>query len=425
MATRCCCWGREAVARGYTVQFTTAMELLGALVKVQQQGTLEVRLAQYAKPELLINRCAEGGAYGGMGYLPLEPQAGHLFFQLISRRYRRGSVLISSNRPVQEWDEVYCFGEGFAYGDEVVAAAILNRLMHHSHVVKICGDSYRLREKRRAGLRRNSPTGINDGRKPTQPATETMSKKRYRQHSQGGTTPTTKPQTSRGVTQFSVSKRQPDCRRTGCADPSGCPAHAATFFQILQEQGADFLLTVIDAVFSIGAANQKTLHRQIRSQFQGKRRIPFLATDHEVSHGRDITWTLRVKQAPEHIRSAWIGTSWIVEVVTEGTRDGQPFRATLLFLTSLRSTPKALLRLVRNRWSIENSWHWARDTQLKEDAHRYRGNGAGAMASLRTAALNLLRLDGVQSIRSGLQAVSHDITALLAMERRQPEVKTC
>ena len=167
------------------------------------------------------------------------------------------------------------------------------------------------------------------------------------------------------------------------------------------------------------------MHRQIRSQFQGKRRIPFLATDHEVSHGRDITWTLRAKEAPEHIRSALIGTSWIVEVFTEGTRDGHPFRATLLLLTSLRSTPKALLRLARDRWSIENFWHWARDTQLKEDAHRHRGNGAGAMASLRTAALNLLRLDGFQSIRSGLQAVCHVITALLAMARRQPEVKTC
>ena len=122
---------------------------------------------------------------------------------------------------------------------------------------------------------------------------------------------------------------------------------------------------------------------------------------------------------------ALIGTSWIVEVFTEGTRDGQPFRATLLLLTSLRSTPKALLRLVRDRWSIENSWHWARDTQLTEDAHRYRGNGAGAMTSLRTAALVLLRLDGFQSFRSGLQAVCHDITALLAMAGRQPEVNTC
>jgi predicted transposase YbfD/YdcC len=171
-------------------------------------------------------------------------------------------------------------------------------------------------------------------------------------------------------------------------------------------------------------ANQKTLHRQIRSQFQGTRKIPFVATDHEVGHGREITWTLRAKEAPEHIRSAWSGTSWIVEVVTEGRRDGQPFRATHLFLTSLRTTPEALLRLVRDRWSLEG-WHWIRDTQLHEDAHRYRGNGAGALASLRTAALNLLRLDGFQSIRSGLQAVCHDITALLALARRQPEAKPC
>ena len=166
-------------------------------------------------------------------------------------------------------------------------------------------------------------------------------------------------------------------------------------------------------------ANQKTLHRQIRSQFQGKRHIPFVATDHEINHGRDITWTLRAKQAPEHIRETWSGTSWIVEVHTTGSRDGKPSQATHLFLTSLRTTPEALLQLVRERWSIE-SWHWIRDTQLHEDAHRYRGNGAGTMATLRTAALNLLRLAGFQSIRTGMQAVMHDITALLAMAMRQP-----
>jgi DNA replication protein DnaC len=152
--------GREAVARGYTVQFTTAMELLGSLVKGQQQGTLEVRLAQYSKPKLLI--------IDELGYLPLEPQAGHLFFQLISRRYEHGSVLISSNRPVEEWDEVF--------GDQVVAAAILDRLLHHSHVVTIRGDSYRLREKRRSGLFRpqaggSSSSGIG-GVPPPTPAKE-------------------------------------------------------------------------------------------------------------------------------------------------------------------------------------------------------------------------------------------------------------
>ena len=152
--------GREAVARGYTVQFTTAMELLGSLVKGQQQGMLEVRLAQYSKPKLLI--------IDELGYLPLEPQAGHLFFQLISRRYEQGSVLISSNRPVEEWDEVF--------GDQVVAAAILDRLLHHSHVVTIRGDSYRLREKRRSGLFRpqaggSSSSGIG-GVPPPTPAKE-------------------------------------------------------------------------------------------------------------------------------------------------------------------------------------------------------------------------------------------------------------
>jgi hypothetical protein len=74
---------------------------------------------------------------------------------------------------------------------------------------------------------------------------------------------------------------------------------------------------------------------------------------------------------------------------------------------------------VRDRWSIEGL-HWIRDTQLQEDSHRYQGNGAGAMATLRTAALNLLRLAGFQSIRTGLQTVMHDITAMMAMVRRQP-----
>jgi len=109
-------------------------------------------------------------------------------------------------------------------------------------------------------------------------------------------------------------------------------------------------------------------------------------------------------------------------VIATGTRDGKPFKATHQFITSLRTTPDALLRLVRERWSIE-SWHWIRDTQLREDAHHYRGNGAGVMATLRTAAMNLLRLAGFSSIREGLQAVMHDIKALLAMARRQPELK--
>jgi DNA replication protein DnaC len=76
--------------------------------------------------------------------MPMEPNAAYLFFQLISRCYQRGIVLLSSNRPVMEWGEVF--------GDQVVATAILDRLLRHSHVVTIRGDSYRLREKRRSCL---------------------------------------------------------------------------------------------------------------------------------------------------------------------------------------------------------------------------------------------------------------------------------
>jgi predicted transposase YbfD/YdcC len=104
-------------------------------------------------------------------------------------------------------------------------------------------------------------------------------------------------------------------------------------------------------------------------------------------------------------------------------RNEKPFQQRHHFLSSLRTTPEALLKLVRDRWSIE-SWHWIRDTQLHEDAHRYRGNGAGVLASLRTAALNLLRLGGCHSIRSGIQAVTQDIGQLLAMARRQPTVES-
>ena len=128
--------GREAVSKGYTVQYVSAMELISTLARAHNQTALESRLSQYGKSKLLI--------IDELGYLPLEPDAAHLFFQLISRRYERGSVLITSNRPVMEWGEVF--------GDQVVATAILDRLLHHSHVLTIRGDSYRLREKRRSGL---------------------------------------------------------------------------------------------------------------------------------------------------------------------------------------------------------------------------------------------------------------------------------
>jgi hypothetical protein len=79
-----------------------------------------------------------------LGYLPFEPNAAHLFFQLVGRRYEKGAILLTSNRSVGEW--------GAVFGDPVVATAILDRLLHHSHVITIRGDSYRLKEKPRSGL---------------------------------------------------------------------------------------------------------------------------------------------------------------------------------------------------------------------------------------------------------------------------------
>ncbi len=128
--------GRAAIREGYSVLFTTAPALVGGLSKAHAEGRLEERLSFYSKPKLLI--------VDELGYLPFDPNAAHLFFQLVSRRYERGSLLLTSNRSVGEW--------GTVFGDPVVATAILDRLLHHSQVVTIRGDSYRLREKRRAGL---------------------------------------------------------------------------------------------------------------------------------------------------------------------------------------------------------------------------------------------------------------------------------
>lgn len=128
--------GRAAIIAGYTVLFTSATTLIAQLVKAHTQGVLDEKLLHFSKPKLLI--------IDELGYLPIEPDAAHVLFQLVSRRYERGSILLTSNRAVSEWGDVF--------GDPVVATAILDRLLHHSHVITIRGESYRLKEKRRAGL---------------------------------------------------------------------------------------------------------------------------------------------------------------------------------------------------------------------------------------------------------------------------------
>jgi len=128
--------GRKLVELGHTVRFTTATALLSLLGKAESEGSLAEKLGEFAKPRLLI--------IDELGYLPFERRSAHLFFQLVNRRYERGSLLVTTNQRVSEW--------GTLFGDEVLATAILDRLLHHSHTLMITGESYRLREKRKTGL---------------------------------------------------------------------------------------------------------------------------------------------------------------------------------------------------------------------------------------------------------------------------------
>lgn len=128
--------GRAVVEAGHSVLFVTATSLLATLAKAQQEGKLADQISFYAKPKLLV--------VDELGYLPLEKHTANLFFQLVSRRYERGSMLITTNQTITQW--------GHVFGDEMIASAVLDRVLHHSHVLVIQGDSFRLKQKKRAGL---------------------------------------------------------------------------------------------------------------------------------------------------------------------------------------------------------------------------------------------------------------------------------
>jgi predicted transposase YbfD/YdcC len=154
----------------------------------------------------------------------------------------------------------------------------------------------------------------------------------------------------------------------------------------------------------------------IRDRLTYGRRIPWRTSKREIKRGRDITWDLRAMPAPEWVMEQWPGSVTIIAVRSHGTREGKPQDETRYYVTSLRTGAKGLLRSIRQRWSIENSWHWVRDVPLREDAHRYReDNGVQILATLRSLAINALRLDGIWSITEGIAALAHDIKGLLRL----------
>jgi len=128
--------GMKAVEAGFGAYFVTADRLLQDLEQAYHERRLERRMRVYLSPKLLI--------VDEFGYLPLSRVAATLFFPLVSARYERGSLILTSNKGFADWGDVL--------GDPVIATAILDRLLHHSHVVNIRGDSYRLKDKKRAGV---------------------------------------------------------------------------------------------------------------------------------------------------------------------------------------------------------------------------------------------------------------------------------
>ena len=122
--------GVEAVRAGKSVYFGTLAEIVASMAKAEREGVLRERVRFLTRNSLLI--------VDEIGYLPIASGGGNLFFQLVNACYERCAMILTSNRSFGEWGEVF--------GDPVVAAALLDRLLHHAIVVPIEGSSYRLRE---------------------------------------------------------------------------------------------------------------------------------------------------------------------------------------------------------------------------------------------------------------------------------------
>jgi DNA replication protein DnaC len=121
----------RACQAGHRVLFATAAEWVTRLAEAHHAGRLQDELRRLGRYPLLV--------VDEVGYIPFEPEAANLFFQLVSSRYERASLIVTSNKAFGRWGEVF--------GDDVVAAAMIDRLVHHAEVIALSGDSYRLRNR--------------------------------------------------------------------------------------------------------------------------------------------------------------------------------------------------------------------------------------------------------------------------------------
>ena len=123
--------GIRACQAGHRVAFATAAQWVARLTDAHHAGTLQDELTRLGRVPLLV--------IDEVGYIPFEAEAANLFFQLVSSRYERASLIVTSNKPFGRWGEVF--------GDDTVAAAMIDRLVHHAEVIALKGDSYRLKDR--------------------------------------------------------------------------------------------------------------------------------------------------------------------------------------------------------------------------------------------------------------------------------------
>jgi len=123
--------GIRACLAGQRVAFATATEWVARLGEAKRQGGLEAELRRLGRVPLLV--------VDEVGYIPFDPEAANLMFSLVSARYERASLVVTSNKAFSAWGEIF--------GDEVVAAAMIDRLVHHAEILALKGDSYRLRDR--------------------------------------------------------------------------------------------------------------------------------------------------------------------------------------------------------------------------------------------------------------------------------------
>lgn len=124
--------GYAACQRGHSVLFANAIDVINTLSAAQQKGALKAELKKYLAPSLLI--------LDEVGYLPIDQRGADLLFQVISQRYERGSIVLTTNKAFKQWPSIF-------NGDSTITAAVLDRLLHHAETVLIEGSSYRMKDR--------------------------------------------------------------------------------------------------------------------------------------------------------------------------------------------------------------------------------------------------------------------------------------